>query len=90
MVASVEDLIMEEATDVQNDRTVRQCCGVVLSTCIISCEFCGFWNSEALDSVFLGYEIASMGNWTPKAMLCAYLEGTLYPRSILHHCCITL
>jgi hypothetical protein len=38
MVASVEDLIMEEAKDVQNDQTVRQCCGVVLSKCIISCE----------------------------------------------------
>jgi hypothetical protein len=39
MVASVEDLIMEEAADVQNDQTVRQCCGVVLSKYIISCEF---------------------------------------------------
>jgi tRNA uridine 5-carboxymethylaminomethyl modification enzyme len=32
MVASVEDLIMEEAADVQNDHTVRQCCGVVLKS----------------------------------------------------------
>jgi hypothetical protein len=30
----------------------------------------------------VGYEIASMGSWTPKAMLCAYLEGSIYPRSI--------
>lgn len=34
MVASVEDLITEEAVNVQNDQTVRQCCGVVLSKCI--------------------------------------------------------
>jgi tRNA uridine 5-carboxymethylaminomethyl modification enzyme len=31
MVASVEDLIVEEAMCVQNDQTVRQCSGVVLS-----------------------------------------------------------
>jgi hypothetical protein len=30
MVASVEDLIVEEAMCVQNDQTVRQCSGVVL------------------------------------------------------------
>jgi len=38
MVASVEDLIMEETVNIQNDQTVRQCSGVVLSEYIISVE----------------------------------------------------
>ncbi|XP_069669204.1 protein MTO1 homolog, mitochondrial isoform X2 [Periplaneta americana] len=31
MVASVEDLMLEEGTSIENDSTVRQCCGVVLN-----------------------------------------------------------
>jgi hypothetical protein len=58
LVASVEDLIMEEAADVKNDQTVRQCCGVVLSKYINSCKFC-----VAKDSALLGYDTASVGNW---------------------------